>query len=182
MSAYPRTNNSSSFPGPLTCLRSQGLWRKWPGAPCSGSRAISGHSLSRAHDRPRQAEEGPMSTTPHEIFRNTLQETHLWLREVLEELCWEDEAKAYLPYAIGSRWRRLPTWGPSCRCSSGCAARPMLSRCWPRSLASARCSRDGCITNSASIRSKNSRRPPTTAASRSLRGSGRNDWRGSSTR
>jgi uncharacterized protein (DUF2267 family) len=37
-----------------------------------------------------------MSTTPHEIFRNTLQETHLWLREVLEELCWEDEAKAYL--------------------------------------------------------------------------------------
>ena len=37
-----------------------------------------------------------MSTTSHDLFSNTLQETHLWLKEVLEELGWEDESKAYL--------------------------------------------------------------------------------------
>jgi uncharacterized protein (DUF2267 family) len=37
-----------------------------------------------------------MSTTQHELFSNTLQKTHLWLKEVMEELYWEDEDKAYL--------------------------------------------------------------------------------------
>jgi uncharacterized protein (DUF2267 family) len=37
-----------------------------------------------------------MSTTPHELFSSTLQKTYLWLREVQDELCLEDEAKAYL--------------------------------------------------------------------------------------
>ncbi|HSF29285.1 MAG TPA: DUF2267 domain-containing protein [Candidatus Tectomicrobia bacterium] len=35
-------------------------------------------------------------TTTNETFHNMLEATHLWLRQVLEELCWEDEAKAYL--------------------------------------------------------------------------------------
>jgi uncharacterized protein (DUF2267 family) len=37
-----------------------------------------------------------MSTTHHELFSNTLQKTHLWIKEVLGELGWEDEHKAYL--------------------------------------------------------------------------------------
>jgi len=37
-----------------------------------------------------------MSTTPHELFSNTRQETHLWLKDVLEKRGWEDESKAYL--------------------------------------------------------------------------------------
>ncbi|HXH14048.1 MAG TPA: DUF2267 domain-containing protein [Alphaproteobacteria bacterium] len=37
-----------------------------------------------------------MSTTPHELFSDTLQETHLWLKDVLDELGWQDESKAYL--------------------------------------------------------------------------------------
>jgi uncharacterized protein (DUF2267 family) len=37
-----------------------------------------------------------MSTTPPDLISNTLQKTHLWLTEVLEELGWEDEPKAYL--------------------------------------------------------------------------------------
>jgi len=37
-----------------------------------------------------------MSTTPHELFSNTLQELYLWLKDVLEELGWEDEPKVYL--------------------------------------------------------------------------------------
>jgi uncharacterized protein (DUF2267 family) len=37
-----------------------------------------------------------MNTTPDELFSTTLQETHLWLTEVLEELGLQDESKAYL--------------------------------------------------------------------------------------
>jgi uncharacterized protein (DUF2267 family) len=37
-----------------------------------------------------------MSTTQHELFSDTLQETHLWIKEVLGELGWDDEHKAYL--------------------------------------------------------------------------------------
>lgn len=31
-----------------------------------------------------------------EVFNNTLQKTHLWLKELMEELEWQDEHKAYL--------------------------------------------------------------------------------------
>jgi uncharacterized protein (DUF2267 family) len=41
-----------------------------------------------------------MSTTPPDLFRNSLQKTHLWLTEVLEELGWEDEPKAYLALKV----------------------------------------------------------------------------------
>jgi uncharacterized protein (DUF2267 family) len=37
-----------------------------------------------------------MSTTHHELFSNTLQKTHLWLKELMEELWWEDQHRAYL--------------------------------------------------------------------------------------
>jgi hypothetical protein len=45
---------------------------------------------------PEHTEENPMRTTPRELFSNTLQKGHLWLNEVMEELYWEDEHKAYL--------------------------------------------------------------------------------------
>ena len=31
-----------------------------------------------------------------EIFSNTVQKTHIWLRELMQELDWDDEHKAYL--------------------------------------------------------------------------------------
>jgi uncharacterized protein (DUF2267 family) len=37
-----------------------------------------------------------MSTTNHELFSNTLQKTHLWLKDLAEELRWEDQHQAYL--------------------------------------------------------------------------------------
>jgi uncharacterized protein (DUF2267 family) len=37
-----------------------------------------------------------MSTTQHELFSNTLQKTHIWLKELMEELWWEDQHRAYL--------------------------------------------------------------------------------------
>jgi uncharacterized protein (DUF2267 family) len=37
-----------------------------------------------------------MSTTHHELFSNTLQKTHLWLKDLMEELWWEDQHQAYL--------------------------------------------------------------------------------------
>jgi uncharacterized protein (DUF2267 family) len=37
-----------------------------------------------------------MSTTHHELFSNTLQKTHIWLKDLMEELWWEDEHRAYL--------------------------------------------------------------------------------------
>jgi len=37
-----------------------------------------------------------MSTTHEEIFATTIQKTHLWLKELLEELWWDDEHRAYL--------------------------------------------------------------------------------------
>jgi uncharacterized protein (DUF2267 family) len=37
-----------------------------------------------------------MSTTNHELFSNTLQKTHLWLKNLAEELRWEDQHQAYL--------------------------------------------------------------------------------------
>jgi uncharacterized protein (DUF2267 family) len=37
-----------------------------------------------------------MSPTHHELFSNTLQKTHLWLKDVAEELHWEDQQRAYL--------------------------------------------------------------------------------------
>jgi uncharacterized protein (DUF2267 family) len=37
-----------------------------------------------------------MSTTHHELFSNTLQKTHLWLKDLMEELWWEDQHRAYL--------------------------------------------------------------------------------------
>jgi uncharacterized protein (DUF2267 family) len=40
-----------------------------------------------------------MSTTHHDLFSNTFQKTHLWLKELMEELRWEDEPRAYLAQA-----------------------------------------------------------------------------------
>lgn len=37
-----------------------------------------------------------MDTTHHELFSNTLQKTHLWLKDLMEELRWEDQHRAYL--------------------------------------------------------------------------------------
>lgn len=37
-----------------------------------------------------------MGTTHHELFSNTLQKTHLWLKDLMEELRWDDEHRAYL--------------------------------------------------------------------------------------
>jgi uncharacterized protein (DUF2267 family) len=37
-----------------------------------------------------------MSTTGLEAFDTTLQKTHAWLKELMEELEWEDRHKAYL--------------------------------------------------------------------------------------
>ena len=37
-----------------------------------------------------------MSTTHHELFSNTLQKTHIWLKDLAEELRWEDQHQAYL--------------------------------------------------------------------------------------
>jgi uncharacterized protein (DUF2267 family) len=37
-----------------------------------------------------------MSTTHHELFSNTLQKTHIWLKDLAEELQWEDQHQAYL--------------------------------------------------------------------------------------
>lgn len=37
-----------------------------------------------------------MSTTQHELFSNTLQKTHIWLHDLMEELSWEDQHRAYL--------------------------------------------------------------------------------------
>jgi uncharacterized protein (DUF2267 family) len=37
-----------------------------------------------------------MSTTNHELFGNTLQKTHIWLKDLAEELWWEDQHQAYL--------------------------------------------------------------------------------------
>ncbi|HSF29277.1 MAG TPA: DUF2267 domain-containing protein [Candidatus Tectomicrobia bacterium] len=37
-----------------------------------------------------------MSTTHHELFSNTLQKTHIWLKDLTEELWWEDQHQAYL--------------------------------------------------------------------------------------
>jgi uncharacterized protein (DUF2267 family) len=37
-----------------------------------------------------------MSTTNHELFSNTLQKTHLWLKDLAEELRWADQHQAYL--------------------------------------------------------------------------------------
>jgi uncharacterized protein (DUF2267 family) len=37
-----------------------------------------------------------MSTTPHELFAHTLQTTHLWLKELAEELRCDDQHRAYL--------------------------------------------------------------------------------------
>jgi uncharacterized protein (DUF2267 family) len=37
-----------------------------------------------------------MSTTHHDLFSNTLQRTHIWLKDVMEVLQWEDQHRAYL--------------------------------------------------------------------------------------
>lgn len=37
-----------------------------------------------------------MSTTHHELFSNTLQKTHIWLKDLMEELWLEDQHQAYL--------------------------------------------------------------------------------------
>jgi uncharacterized protein (DUF2267 family) len=37
-----------------------------------------------------------MNTTGMEVFNNTLQKTHVWLKEIMAELDWQDEHKAYL--------------------------------------------------------------------------------------
>jgi uncharacterized protein (DUF2267 family) len=37
-----------------------------------------------------------MSTTHHELFSNTLQKTHIWLKDLAAELRWEDQHQAYL--------------------------------------------------------------------------------------
>lgn len=37
-----------------------------------------------------------MSATPHELFAHTLQTTHLWLKELAEELRCDDQHRAYL--------------------------------------------------------------------------------------
>jgi uncharacterized protein (DUF2267 family) len=37
-----------------------------------------------------------MSTTHHELFSNTLQKTHIWLKDLAEELRWDDQHQAYL--------------------------------------------------------------------------------------
>lgn len=37
-----------------------------------------------------------MSTTGFETFDTTLQKTHIWLRDLMEELGWQDRHKAYL--------------------------------------------------------------------------------------
>ncbi len=37
-----------------------------------------------------------MGTTHHELFSNTLQKTHLWLKDLMEELRWDDQHRAYL--------------------------------------------------------------------------------------
>jgi uncharacterized protein (DUF2267 family) len=39
-----------------------------------------------------------MSTTHHELFSNTLQKTHIWLKDLAEELRWEDQHQAYLAF------------------------------------------------------------------------------------
>lgn len=37
-----------------------------------------------------------MSTTYEDIFADTIQETHLWLKELMEELRWDEQHRAYL--------------------------------------------------------------------------------------
>jgi uncharacterized protein (DUF2267 family) len=37
-----------------------------------------------------------MSPTHHELFSNTLQKTHIWLKDLAEELRWDDQHQAYL--------------------------------------------------------------------------------------
>ena len=37
-----------------------------------------------------------MGTTHHELLSNTLQKTHLWLKDLMEELRWDDQHRAYL--------------------------------------------------------------------------------------
>ncbi len=37
-----------------------------------------------------------MSTTHHELFSSTLQKTHIWLKDLMEELWWDDQHRAYL--------------------------------------------------------------------------------------
>jgi len=37
-----------------------------------------------------------MGTTHRELFSNTLQKTHLWLKDLMEELRWDDQHRAYL--------------------------------------------------------------------------------------
>ncbi len=37
-----------------------------------------------------------MATTQHELFAYTLQKTHLWLKDLMEELWWDDQHRAYL--------------------------------------------------------------------------------------
>jgi uncharacterized protein (DUF2267 family) len=37
-----------------------------------------------------------MSTTQHELFSTTRQKAHIWLKELMEELWWKDEHRAYL--------------------------------------------------------------------------------------
>jgi uncharacterized protein (DUF2267 family) len=39
-----------------------------------------------------------MRTTHHELFSNTLQKTHIWLKDLAEELRWEDQHQAYLAF------------------------------------------------------------------------------------
>jgi uncharacterized protein (DUF2267 family) len=37
-----------------------------------------------------------MSTTGVETFNSTIQKTHIWLNDIMEELGWEDQHKAYM--------------------------------------------------------------------------------------
>jgi len=37
-----------------------------------------------------------MTATHHEIFSHALHTTHIWLRQLMAELCWEDQHKAYV--------------------------------------------------------------------------------------
>ena len=37
-----------------------------------------------------------MNTTEVEIFSNTIQKTHAWLKDIMEALGWQDRHKAYL--------------------------------------------------------------------------------------
>ena len=37
-----------------------------------------------------------MTATHHESFSHALHTTHIWLRHLMAELCWEDQHKAYL--------------------------------------------------------------------------------------